>query len=195
MNGLNTKNMLIKCYNEDDGTAFGTWEDTMSKMLYFDSTLEILRKIDIPNQVADYGGGNGLLKKFIPHAKTIDCDVSKKPDIIDNILTHDGEYNLVVLRYVLHYLDDYQVLKLFKNIKAKNILVIQFTNQDLKSKYHNSVNEYKYFRNVTQLKALLPKQAKEIYCKKYKLDETFYFNRLGHGNYVQHQEHLRAFYI
>lgn len=187
--------MPIKIYNEDKGKKFGLWNDEISKFLYFDSTKEILKKVKIPKSVADYGGGNGILKNFIPHSISIDTDKNKNPDIIDNILNHRKKYDLVILRYVLHYLNDYDVLKLFENINSKNILIVQFTNNDLKTKYFNSQNEFKYFRTEKQLKALLPKNSKEIYSKEYKIDSDFYKNRLGAGEYKKHKEILKAYYI
>ena len=195
MNGLNFKNTQMQTYKEDQGINFGTWNDSISRFLYQDSTEQILNKINIPNLVADYGGANGNLKQFVPQSISIDIDKTKNPDINDNILTHSKYYDLVIIRYVLHYLNDYEVLQLFETIKAKNILIIQFENNDLKSKYFNSQNEFKYFRTSQQLKQLLPKQAEEIYLKTYELGKEFYTNRLGKGNYKTHSEILKAYYI
>jgi len=182
-------------YKEDEGLNFGTWKDDVSKFLYYTSTKEILSKIKIKGSVADFGGGNGLLKKLIPNAISIDIDASKNPDITDSILTHDKKYDLVIIRYVLHYLNDYEVLRLFKNINANNILIIQFENEDLKSKYKNSINEFKYFRTEKQLKQLLPSGFKTIYEKEYELGSNFYINRLGKGIYKTHKEVLKAYYL
>jgi hypothetical protein len=184
--------MQTKIYKEDNGVNFGKWTDKVSKFMYFDSTKDILSKIQIPGVVADYGGANGNLKTFIPHAISIDIDGSKQPDIIDDILTHVGNYELIVVRYVLHYLNDYEVLQLFKTIKS-NALIIQFTNEDLKSKYQNSQNEFKYFRTARQLKKLLP-NCKEIYSKKYTIGSSFYKNRLNIDNAVTHKETLKAYF-
>ncbi len=185
----------MQTYKEDQGINFGKWNDSISQFLYQDSTKQILSKINIPNSVADYGGANGNLKQFIPQSISIDIDKSKNPDINDNILTHSKYYDLVIIRYVLHYLNDYEVLQLFETIKAKNILVIQFENNDLKNKYFNSQNEFKYFRTTEQLKHLLPISSKEIYSKEYELGKDFYTNRLGQGNYKTHKEILKAYYI
>lgn len=181
-------------YEIDKGINFGKWKDKTSQYLYFESTIEILKKIKIPNSVADYGGGNGLLKQFIPQIKTIDIDENKQPDLIDNILTHNNHYELVIIRFVLHYLNDYEVIELFKTINADNILIIQFENEDLKTKYQNSINEFKYFRTEKQLKALLPKH-KEIYNREYEVSPEFYKERLGEADYKTHKEILRAYYI
>ena len=187
--------MLKIIYDIDDGIDFGKWKDKTSQYLYYQSTIEILKKIKIPDSVADFGGGNGLLKQFIPQIKTIDIDENKQPDLIANILHHHDHYELIIIRYVLHYLNDYEVIELFKTINADNILIIQFENQDLKIKYQNSINEFKYFRTTNQLKALIPKKAKEIYSKEYMVDSTFYDNRLKNGQYEPHREILKAYYV
>jgi len=187
----------MKIYKEDQATEFGKWKDDISKFMYFDSTKEILSKIEIPKIVADYGGANGNLKTFIPNSISIDIDNSKNPDITDNILTHKGNYSLIVIRYVLHYLDDYEVLNLFKHIKKhhkKNILVIQFTNENLKEKYHNSVNEHKYFRTKNQLESLLP-NFKHIYSQEFECNKEFYKNRLSISNAINHKETINAYLI
>lgn len=189
--------MQTTSYEIDQGLNFGTWTDKTSKFMYFDSIKQILSKIKKFPVVADYGGGNGLLKQFIPNIITVDIDPTKKPDILDNILTHKGTYDLIVMRYVLHYLSDYDVLELFNNISAFHsgkVLVIQFCNNDLKSKYANSKNEYKYFRTESQLENLLPKH-KKIYSQKYTCAKAFYSNRLKIKNAKSHKEILNAYLI
>lgn len=184
-------------FKTDQGNNFGKWQDKTSKYIYFDSIQEILSLITVPKIVADYGGANGILKEFIPQAISIDIDKSKKPDLIDNILTHVGNYDLIVIRFVLHYLNDYEVLQLFKHLKTFHngqILVIQFTNENLKSKYFNSKNEFKYFRTKSQLKKLLP-QHKIIYSRKYKCSIDFYKNRLNIENAKPHVETINAYII
>jgi len=182
-------------YKEDQGARFGRWADDVSRFLYVDSTETILTKIQIPLRVGDYGGANGNLKRFIPNSISIDIDETKTPDICDNILTHQEKYDLVVLRYVLHYLNDYEVLQLFDAIQATNILVIQFENNNLKDKYHNSQNEFKYFRTTPQLNQLLPTNIEQIYSKEYTVSPSFYKNRLGDGDYKTHKETLGAYYL
>jgi hypothetical protein len=132
---------------------------------------------------------------YFKNVTTVDKDVNKKPDILDNILTHKNYYDLVILRYVLHYLNDYEVIKLFKNINAKNILIIQFINEDLRSKYLNSKNELKYFRNEQHLMQLIPVKNKKIYSKEYLVTKEYYINRIGIGKYIKHEETLNAYYI
>ena len=189
--------MQTQIYKEDNGANFGKWEDGVSRLMYFDSTKDILSKISIPDIVADYGGANGNLKLFIPNSISVDIDESKNPDILDDILTHKGKYDLIVIRYVLHYLNDYQVLKLFESIKSYHngkILLIQFCNNDLKSKYENSINEFKYFRTEYQSEQLLPVFEK-IYSIEYECTKEFYKNRLNNDNGVPHNEIINAYLI
>lgn len=184
-------------YKEDKGINFGKWSDNTSKLMYFDSVKDILSKINIKGKVADYGGANGILKQFIPNIISIDIDASKNPDIIDNILTHKGIYDLIIIRFVLHYLNDYKVLQLFDNIKKYHrgrVLIIQFTNEDLKSKYANSKNEFKYFRTKNQLENLLPK-FENIYSIEYECTKEFYKNRLNIKKGIKHKEQINAYLI
>lgn len=189
--------MQEKIYKIDAGTKFGTWNDNISKLMYYDSTKEILDIAKPTGIVADYGGGNGLLKKFIPSSISIDIDSTKEPDIVDNIISHKGSYDYIFMRYILHYLNDYEVFTLFENIKSFHkgkILIQQFVNEDLKNKYFNSINEFKYFRTKNQLLALLPK-GRIIYKKKYQVTEQFYKNRLNNGNAKSHSEIIIAYLI
>lgn len=186
-------------YQEDKGSEFGKWNDQTSRFMYYDSTAAILRKIPIPKRVADYGGGNGLIKQFIQQAITIDIDPQKKPDILDNILTHEGNYELIILRYVLHYLTDYEIIRLFFHIQEYHrghILIQQFYNDELQAKYLNSDgNEAtKYFRTRQQLLALLP-PGEVIYESFYTVTPEFYLNRLGIQNAIKHQEAIIGYYI
>jgi hypothetical protein len=182
-------------YKEDQAENFGKWKDKTSKFMYFDSTKEILEKIEVKGEIADYGGANGNLKTFLPNSITIDIDKTKNPDIVDNILTHEEKYDWVIIRYVLHYLTDKEVIQLFNNIKTSNVLVIQFTNENLKTKYQNSINEVKYFRTKTQLESLLPKGKSSVYRKLFNCTSEFYKNRLGLEDAQEHIESLNAYYI
>lgn len=177
----------------DQGEKFGTWDDEISKFLYIDSAIEILSLFNIPQNVADYGGGNGLLKKFIPNIITIDKDKSKNPDICEDILEHQGTYDMIISRYVLHYLNDYEVIELLKICSKTPSVIIQFVNDNLHDKYFNSHNELKYFRTSAQLDALLsPFKFNQIYRFKYRVTKEFYKNRLGDGEYKNHFEDLCA---
>lgn len=176
---------------------FGKWTDKTSNFLYYESFKEIIKKIVIPERVADYGGANGIIKQFISQAISIDINADQNPDIVDNILTHTGNYDLIIIRYVLHYLNDYDVIRLFEHIKTfhkERILIVRFCNNDLISKYHNSINEFKYFRTEQQLEALLPEHS-IIYRKRYLCSAEFYKYRLNNENGISHYEILKGFYI
>lgn len=182
-------------YKEDKGLKFGKWTDKTSKFLYLESTQQILDKLNIKGDIADYGGANGNLKQFLPNSISIDIDESKNPDIIDNILTHNKKYEWVIIRYVLHYLTDKEIITLFNNIQSKNILIIQFTNENLKVKYSNSKNETKHFRTRTQLESLLPEKTRNIYRKLFNCTPEFYKNRLNIDGAIEHIETLNAYVI
>ena len=189
--------MQKQTYKIDQGENFGKWSDNTSKFLYQSSILEILNKIELPKKIADFGGGNGLLKEIVPSIITIDIDKTKKPDIVDNILTHKGKYDLIIIRYVLHYLNDYELIQLFNNIKSFHkgkLLIIQFCNNDLISKYFNSKNEIKYFRTENQTESLIPKGFKKIFSMNYICSKEFYKNRLQNENAIEHSEILNAYY-
>lgn len=152
--------MQSKIYSIDQGEKFGKWIDETSQLMYYNSMPLFLAMLPQFKRLADYGGANGNLKQFIPNSISIDIDPTKKPDIIDNIITHKGKYDVILIRYVLHYLTDSQVKQMLLNIKKNHsgkVLIIQFTNQgkDLKIKRANSVNETKYFRTKKELKQLL----------------------------------------
>lgn len=190
----------MQSYIIDQGKQFGKWNDSTSEFMYYNSLHEIkhflkINSINTDCSIGDYGGGNGILKSFFNNVTTIDEDYTKNPDIVDNILTHNKYYDLVILRYVLHYLNDYELIELFENINAKNILIIQFTNEDLKTKYFNSRNEIKYFRNEAHLKSLIPTKSELIYSKEYLVKKDFYINRIGDGEYLNHYEKLNTWYI
>jgi len=185
----------MQTYKEDQGVNFGKWNNDTADFIYSKSTQEILNLITVPEIVADYGGANGNLKQFIPQAISIDLDQTKNPDILDNILTHVGEYDLIVIRHVLHYLNDYEVINLLRHIKefhTGQILIIQFCNNNLQVKYKNSQNEFKYFRTETQLEALLL-DVDKIYTSEYFCSVQFYKDRLKLNNATSHTETLNAY--
>ena len=172
---------MQKVFSVDSGRDFGTWTDPTSRFMYQDSLADILPHIPIREgqRIADFGGANGLLKQHIPDLTTIDCDPSKEPDIVDDILQHRERYELGICRYVLHYLTDQQVIDFLDNVNVGSLFVIQFTNPDLRSKYANSVNEQKYFRTPEQLAALMPEGSVKLHSVEYTVTREFYQNRLG----------------
>ncbi len=178
----------------DGGTGFGLWNDPVSRLMYFNVMPHILEGVDITGMVADYGGANGLLKQFIPQAISIDIDTTKNPDIVDDIRTHRGDYNLIVMRYVLHYLTPVEQLALFRHIASYHegkLLVIQFTNdgKDHRLKLENSVNEIKYFHTQEMLFRLFPDfTIIQVKTSPYQVTAEFYANRLGNPDGQPHGE-------
>ena len=183
--------------NIDQGTDFGRWDDETSKFIYHTSTKEILSMVDIPESVVDLGGGNGLLKEFIPNLITVDIDPEKKPDVLMDIFEYDKIHDMVIIRYVLHYLNDIEVIRLMKHAMtiANQVLTINIVNNDLKGKYENSINETKYFRTSQQLSALIPDDIHRIYRKSYMVSREFYKNRLNNPNGKAHFESIEAHLI
>lgn len=155
--------------------------------------------------VADYGGANGLMRKFFPGSiyQTIDIDASKNPSIVDDIVTHIGQYDLIVLRYVLHYLTDKQVGRMFDNIRSYHngdILIIQFANdgEDLRRKRGISrlvtEDKQKTMRSTPELFSLLcPFNILGVESVDYEVGADFYKNRLGITTpVVAHSERVYA---
>jgi len=180
---------------EDQARAFGTWDNPTARLMYHDIMELALSGVDTSGRVADYGGANGLLKQWIPHSLSVDYDQSKHPDIAEDIMSHVGEYDLIVLRYVMHYMTDAEVLRLFRHVASFHegrLLVIQFVNDDLVSKYANSIGETKYFRDDDDTRALVSLdwmvQARRFYD--YTVDADFYRLRLNHPNPSSHDERI-----
>ena len=183
--------MQRKIFKEDCGQDFGLWLDKTSKILYQD-TLPIIKQISTGyKNIADYGGGNGILKSVV-NCISIDIDKSKKPDIVDNILTHKGCYDLIIMRYIWHYLSDKQIKQLLNNINS-DFLLIQFINDKFNLRIKKTIsknNEYKkYFRTKKQLKRLI-KNFNIIKTIKinYKVTQDFYKNRLQINTNLNHKE-------
>lgn len=185
-------------HNEDQGDAFGRWPNKTARLMYHDIMPLVLSGIDTSGRVADLGGANGLMKEWIPQAVTVDYDETKGPDICEDISKHVGEYDLLVLRYVMHYMPDTQVLALFDHIVSYHngrVMVIQFVNDDLAAKRHNSVGEIKWFRTTQQtLDLLKPCGLRVASCKSvdYVVEPDFYRERLGHTNPKGHWETILA---
>ena len=183
--------------NVDDGVAFGTWDDPTSKLMYCDVMPLLLSGVNTTGVVVDLGGGNGLLKKWIPQAISVDTDQAKNPDVLENALTHTGTYDLVVMRYLLHYLDDLQVVALMNHLALYHdgqILLIQFVNEDTRVKYVNSAHEKKYFRTEWELNKLLtPWKTVNRVAVEYVVRGEFYENRLGLSGCSDHPETIVAY--
>lgn len=194
--------MQNKTYKLDRGRDFGKWNDKTSKLMYFDSIPTAFNMIDTTNMhVADYGGGNGILKQHITCKKytSIDIDCEKQPDITDDITIHKGNYDIIVLRYVLHYLSNEEVKRLIRHIQSFHngyVLIIQFVNNGINlfdkqyvSKQVEKDSEKKYFRSKKQLFRLLKHTNIIDYNSiKYTVYPEFYKNRLGIDTNIKHNE-------
>lgn len=176
-------------YKLDGGQNFGKWDDPVSQLIYNDCMPHLIPPAIHYPIVADYGGANGLARKWFPNSRyiTIDIDETKRPDVVDNIVTHRGNYDLIILRYVLHYLDDLQVASMFDTMKQYHkgdLLVIQFTNDgvDLETKKHVSAlsSETAWLRSTAEFFNLLsPLHIKFCNHLDYMVTPQFYLNRLG----------------
>lgn len=182
-------------FEVDQGVDFGKWGDATSQFMYNESLDLILPLVRLHGSVGDFGGANGILKNYHYPVTTIDVDASKAPDVVDDILTHTGEYDIAWARYVMHYLTDQQVMQFLDNVRAPRIIIVQFVNDDLHTKYRNSVGETKYFRTGEQMKALLPSAAREVMSLSYHVSASFYANRLGLKDATPHGETIKVYEI
>lgn len=194
-------------YKNDRGTNFGSGDDPISNLIYRDSAKTFLQNVSIAGKrIADYGGANAILRRFLGDADAytvVDTDKTKQTGddfICDDITTHRGQYDLVICRYVLHYLTDEQIRQMFAQIKTNGtaqILLIQFVNQGLDLKIKREISaqfetgeERKIFRNCRQLFDLLDGFHIENVDKvDYLATSDFYRNRFGTSERVTpHQE-------
>lgn len=178
----------------DGGLTFGTWTDSTSRLLYHDVMPVLLNGVDTSGSVVDLGGGNGLLRTFVPHAVTVDIDASKAPDIVADATTYTGRHDLVVIRYVLHYMPNDVVdgwLTQLRTWHTGPVLVIQFVNDDLAGKLANSVNERKWFRTELDYVHAFERTGWRVASRKrveYRVEAEFYRNRLAHPSPTAHEE-------
>lgn len=179
--------------NPDAGTAFGTWQDRTSRLLYADAMPALLSGVPRDGLTLDLGGANGLSRQWFNNVLTVDVDASKQPDVVADALTYtpDPPVDRVLLRYVLHYLSDAKVRQLARHVAtyADELVVVQFVNDDLRAKRANSVNETKHFRSEVMLLGLLrPWRVHQRIALAYDVDPQFYANRLGHPSPSGHPE-------
>lgn len=205
---------MTKTYDLDQGKEFGTWGDRVSKLMYNESN-SLFSGIEFEGKrVADFGGGNGLFGKAmgISDYIVVDIDSNKKDTehfINDSILTHKGEYDIIVIRYVLHYLSDDEVRTLITNIKSfhKGILaILQFTNEgedmvkkkEVSASFEQPTDGRKYFRTLSELNNLLSPIQGDLIARKavsFDITEEFYNNRFGLNiTEVSHKEQLQFFH-
>lgn len=183
--------MHSRIFKLDNADQFGTWNDETSRFMYDGAMPGLLVGLPFYPIVADYGGANGLMRKFFPGSiyQTIDIDASKKPSIVDDIVTHVGQYDLIVMRYVLHYMTDKKIARMFENIRSYHngdVLVIQFVNdgEDLRRKREISKlvveDKQKTMRSTPEFFSLLrPFRLLGVKSVDYEVGANFYRNRLG----------------
>jgi hypothetical protein len=191
-------------FEQDAGQNFGRWTDDVSRLMYHDIMPEILKDLDLAKyrQVGDLGGGNGLLKEFMPNSVSIDIDPTKNPDIVDDIRTCRIDYGFVILRYVLHYLSDIEVKSLIARIPCP-ALIIQFANEgnhletkrqisrqyETKTVFHRDLHS---FRSLFGTKTIMNTKRFD-----YTVTPEFYNNRLQVeiDNSLTHNETVHSFLI
>lgn len=193
----------------DQGLQFGTWSDETSRLIYFDAMPALLTGLPrATDRVLDLGGGNGLMRPwFYQPVTTVDTDETKQPDVVADLTRWTPEdsssYDRVLLRYVLHYLTDAEVVELFARHLpswwAGPVTVIQFvapTRRALAQKRANSVNETKHFRTEPHLLKLLTLSGDWDLTRRvavdYEVDPDFYRNRLGAEDPTGHPERVVA---
>mgnify|MGYP000660474315 CR=1 FL=1 len=188
----------------DQGENFGKWKDNTSKFMYDTSLRTILPAVRLAGHVGDFGGGNGLLEQHlrkldrcsVTRVTAVDIDEAKKPDVVADITTHARWYDVVWCRYVMHYLTDRQVMQMIDNANTDRVIVVQFTNECLRTKYGNSDNETKHFRTARQLESLLPAHGTtKLLSTSYLVCKDFYKNRLGIDHAIPHTEQLNVYEI
>jgi len=182
----------------DQGQAFGTWDDETSRLIYGAAMPALLVGTDTGGTTLDLGGGPGLARPYFRHLTTVDNNPDMKPDVLADLRSYEPNqyYSRVLLRYVLHYLDDTEVADLMAHLASWHtgqLTVIQFVTVDLTAKLVNSVNETKYFRTEEQLVALLgPWRVVHRVAVEYDVVPEFYANRLHHPNPIGHREQVVA---
>lgn len=191
--------------NADQGTAFGTWPDEVSRWLYHDSVPLWIEALDVDTQAltVDLGGANALLRPWFPQLITVDSDPTKQPDVTADVTRWQPgtEFPQAVLRYVLHYLPDHTVATLLQTVATytDHLYVVQFTNPDVHVKDRNSRYEpQRWWRSDQDLDRLLAHPSWEdtqTTSWRYRVTEQFYRNRLGPGDYEPHVEDLTVHHL
>lgn len=186
-------------FKEDNGSNFGKWNDNVSNILYNTANKIIASQILKNDVVADYGGANSLLKNDVQCKEYFCIDIDNTKKQIDNfinedIITHKGSYDKVIIKLVMHYLTDKQIKEMLKNITAKEIIICQFINSKedilVKKKISNlSKESEKFFRNKEELLSIIG-ECDTLAEIDYVCDREFYLNRLGLDTNLSHKETL-----
>lgn len=185
--------------NLDGGTMFGTWPDRTSRLMYHDAMPALLNGINTSApRVLDLGGANGLLREwFAGEVTTVDLEADHHPDVVADARKYvpTCAQDLVVMRYLLHYLDNVGVLELLRHVAVWHhgtVVLIQFVNDDVALKYEASLGEPpRWYRTHRQLLDLIDRTPWRVQSKVtvgYEVDAEFYRNRLGSNNGLAHSE-------
>ena len=184
-------------------SAFGTWTDAASDLMYRGAMPYLLAGLPTAGPVVDLGGGNGLSRGFLPGRQitTVDIDPATGPDVVADALTytHPEPAATVLVRYLLHYLTDGQVRRLFANLARwhdGDVVVVQFANEDPSAKAVNSADTTdRRWRHPAELLHLLGnldgwRRGARVNRLDYTVDPEFYTSRLGVPGRYPHAETL-----
>jgi len=188
----------------DIAATFGKGEGPTSQLLYRHS-FELLRgRIPSFRTVYDLGGGNGMAKAWWPTVITVDNNPAMEPDICADIREYavPDDAELIVLRYVAHYLSDQELTRLLERVHHKPVLLIQFTNENPGDKYAQTgtrgqgAEDGKTFRTWAGLVHLLePWGFRQRLRIDYEVEPGFYVERFGKpGAYFAHPETLGVWF-
>ena len=185
-------------------TLFGWWTDGTSDLMYRGAMGYLLDGLPRPGRsVLDLGGANGMSRWYLPghDITTVDIDPATEPDVVADITTWTpkADAEVVLLRYVLHYLSDEQVRGLFAHLATWHygpVLVVQFANPRPWQKRANSADAgQRWFRTPAALLTLLRSLPNWIDHGRvnrltYTVQPEFYANRLGTPGQYAHAEEL-----
>lgn len=188
----------------DCATNFGKGESPTSRLLYHRIFDLIRGRIPSFAKVYDLGGGNGISKAYFPSVVTVDNNPEMKPDIVANILEFEvpKDADLILIRYVAHYLQNEELEQLLEQSNHKPILFIQFANSNPNDKLLQSVikgeglEDHKTFRDWDYFAQLLETRGfRQIMQIAYEVEPLFYAERFGRpGAYFAHPEVLGVWF-
>jgi hypothetical protein len=170
-----------------DGPLFGTYPDATSQLIYRDAWPALLSGVPRTDSVLDLGGANGLSRLYFENVTTVDSDPTSGADVVADIRTYEPEqvFDRVLLRYVLHYLPDIQVLPLLRRIASYHdgpVHVIQFVGRTEEKAASSADRAVRWFRTEASLRSLMAAGGYVVdrrIALQYTVEPEFYLNRLG----------------